>query len=68
MTLFKISKNEKYSVLAKKSLNELCERYFNDDPETEGMLMHSNGANCYTMYGDYYFMVLLSMFLDKDKA
>lgn len=42
-------------------LCDLCENYFNPDPDVPGMIHTQNGTGQYTVFGDYYFMEALTM-------
>lgn len=46
---------------AQKALEALSNNYLNPDTKIPGMLKGSNGRNRYTSYGDYYYLLALSM-------
>ncbi len=60
--------DEGYYNFAQQSLKTLCENYFNRSKDIPGMLERSNGRNVYGIYGDYYFLVLLTEILFDDKS
>lgn len=66
--LYKHTNNKKYYDFAEKTLKTLCESYFNYSDSREGMLQKSNGRNTYTIYGDYFFLLLLTEILYKDTS
>ena len=59
----KFGGDNQYQEVIRATLEELCEKYFNKDADTLGMLSHQNGQMVYTMYGDYFFVQALQRVL-----
>ena len=59
----RFSKDNRYRKTIRATLEELCEKYFNTDTDTPGMLSHQNGQMVYTVYGDYFFVQALQQVL-----
>ena len=51
--------NAKLKEFASRSVEELCDNYFNSDDKIPGMLKAQNGQMTYTTYGDYFFVEAL---------
>lgn len=63
MELDKFEGAGRYQKIVESTLRELGERYVNPDPETLGILTHQNGRMHYAVYGDYFFVQALQLFL-----
>jgi len=53
---------------AVESMEELCEKYVNEDTSVPGILHHQNGNMTYTTFGDYFLMEALSAILFEEKS
>lgn len=58
--ILKHNTDEQLIKAANKMLNTLCENYYDDSMETNGLLKCQNGNMTYTSFGDYYLMEALA--------
>ena len=66
LELLKQKENDKFRSFAENSLSALCKDYFNRDMQVPGFLKRQNGADVYTLYGDYYFAEALQVYLNDN--
>lgn len=65
MELLNHKENPVYRDFVDNSIRELCQNYFEDNPDIPGLLRRQNGNDTYTTFGDFYLAEALQSYLDN---
>lgn len=68
LELSKLKENKKHIEFMENSINVLCREYFNDDTNIPGILKMQTGNGWYSLFGDYYFVEALQVYLNDTQT